>query len=307
MVVPKSFEKRLVETSFGRVAVAEAGPESKPPVLLVHGIPTSSYLWRHPMRLLQRDFHCYAPDLLGLGDSEADPARGIFGMEAQAEMLAELMTALGHQRFGLVCHDQGGAAAQILATRFEQRVRCLVLTDCVCYDNWPVPAIERLQYLARLPLLAPWLARAGVLQWVQTSTPLSDFGRGVFRRSALSDEAVAEYLRPLRAGGASTARFLRFLLAGSARSTLQVVPALRRLQTPTLVLWAADDRFISPSWGVQLTRDIPGAERLVLIPFCGHFWQEERPAEFVAPMAEFLTRHLKQEQTSQPLGEVSNA
>ena len=64
-----AIEKSFVRTSFGNIAYLETGSAGKPPVLFVHGIPTSSYLWRHVLRFLQNDFHCYAPDLMGLGDT----------------------------------------------------------------------------------------------------------------------------------------------------------------------------------------------------------------------------------------------
>ena len=278
---------------------AEGGVQQpdKPPVLLVHGIPTSSYLWRDVMRMLSVDFHCYAPDLMGLGDTEVDPHKDLFHMEAQAEMLIELMETLGHRSFGLVCHDQGGAAAQIIAARSPDRVDCLVLTDCVCYDNWPVPAIARLQQLARLPLLTDLLGKVGILEWLQTSTPLSDFGRGVFSRDRLAKASIQEYLKQLRAGGDAALRFKRFLLAGHPRYTQLAVPGLKRFEKPTLVVWAGDDRYISPSWGRKLFGDIPGARRFELVPFCGHFWQEERPAEFTSHISEFLGEHLSQERS----------
>ena len=283
--------KRFVETSFGRVALLEAGASPSPPVLFVHGIPTSGWLWRHVLRFLAPDVHGYAPDLLGLGDSEVGPSIPLH-MQTQASMLAELMETLGHESYGLVCHDQGGAAAQLLAAQLPERIRCFVITDCVCYDNWPVPAIRRLQTFARLGPLARLAARSGLLQWLQTSTPLSDFRRGVHRKQALTDEAITEYLRPLRAGPQQRARFLRFLLAGDSRYSLQAVPGLRRFEKPTLVIWAADDRYLSPSWGQRLLEDIPGAQQLHLVPFCGHFWQEERPAEFASLMKAFFEEHL---------------
>ena len=55
-------KKKYVKTSFGKIAYMESGSVDKPPVLLVHGIPTSSYLWRHVLTLLQNDFHCLAPN-----------------------------------------------------------------------------------------------------------------------------------------------------------------------------------------------------------------------------------------------------
>ena len=284
-------DKTFVSTSFGRIAVIQAGDPAAPPVLFVHGIPTSGWLWRHVIDQLQDRFRCIAPDLMGLGDSDIDPSSTPVHMEAQADMLLELMDALGHERFALVCHDQGGAAAQLVVARRPQRVAAFVITDCVAYDNWPVPAIKRLQALARLGPLADWMARLGVTEWMEKTPPLSTFKHGVFDRNKLTDEAIAEYLRPLREGPRQRQRFLKFLLAGDPRHSMRAVQGLETFEAPTLVLWAADDHFLSPSWGRRLQNDIPGAERFELIPFCGHFWQEERPAEFAAPMAAFLEEH----------------
>lgn len=287
-----ALQKKFQETSFGNIAFLETGSADKPPVLFVHGIPTSGYLWRDVIRLLQNDFHCLAPDLMGLGDTEVDLRTASFDMEAQAEMLVELMTNLGHDSFGLVCHDQGGAAAQLIAARQPERVRCFILTDCVCYDNWPVPIITGLQWLSRLGPIAHALGRSGLAEWVEIHTPLSSFRRGVLERGKMTAASIREYLRPLRGGFQSRERFRRFVLAGAPRYTQQAVAGLQTFAKPTLVIWAADDRYISPSWGKRLFEEIPGAVRFELVPFCGHFWQEERPSEFAGLIGEFLSEHL---------------
>jgi pimeloyl-ACP methyl ester carboxylesterase len=288
----KAPEKKHVRLSFGDVAYLEVGSADRPPVLFVHGIPTSSYLWRHVLRFLQNDFHCIAPDLMGLGDTVVDPEKTDFHMDAQAEMLVELMHTLGYDEFAIVCHDQGGAAAQIIAARLPRKVTCLVLTDCVCYDNWPVPAIKRLQKMAQLPVVPEVLGRLGITEWMQTKTRLSDFKRGVFERHKLTAEAIHEYLRPLSEGREQRQRFRNFVLAGDARYTQLAVEDLHRFDKPTLVVWAADDYYLSPSWGRKLYENIAGAERFELVPFCGHFWQEERPSEFSSIIGDFLAEHL---------------
>lgn len=280
--------KRFVQTSFGQIATLESGAPTLPPVLFIHGIPTSGFLWRHVLDYLAGDFHCYAPDLMGLGDTAVDPRTTPFHMEAQAEMLVEFMAAQGHQRFDIVCHDQGGAAAQIIAARMPQVIRRLVLTDCVCFDNWPVPAIRLLQALSRLPGVFQLVSRSGLAGFIERSTPLSNFRRGVFNRERLTDATIAEYLRPILESREGGERFISFLQAGHPRYTQLAVSGLRRFTQPTLVIWAADDYYLSPSWGVKLLEEIPGAQRLELVPFCGHFWQEERPAEFACKIGEFL-------------------
>ena len=290
-----AIEKKFIHTSFGEIAYLETGLNRNPPVLFVHGIPTSSYLWREVIRFLQNDFHCYAPDLMGLGDTDVDPASDNFHMDAQAEMLLEFMNAHGHEKFNVVCHDQGGAAVQVLAARRPDVFQSLVITDCVCYDNWPVPKIAQLQKLARIPFLMDRLSRTGFFDFLETRTPLSAFHRGVYQPDRFSDEAVREYLRPLVSGPIPRERFLRFLLAGHERYTLRAVEGLKKFDRPTFIIWAADDYYLSPSWGRMLLDDIPGARRMELIPFCGHFWQEEKPAEFSSLIGEFLSRTGAQE------------
>ncbi|RMH40850.1 MAG: alpha/beta hydrolase, partial [Deltaproteobacteria bacterium] len=237
------------------------------------------------------DFHCIAPDLMGLGDTEVDPKTTRFDMASQAEMLIEVMATLGYDEFAIVCHDQGGAAAQHIAANVPQRITALVLTDCVCYDNWPVPVIRRLQSRMRSRFVSELIARGHLGEWVETRTRLSAFRRGVYEPRKLSDDAIREYLRPLRTH-AGRERFRQFLLAGDSRYTQLAVDGLRRFEKPTFVIWAAEDRYLSPSWGQTLADDIPGAVGVRLVPFCGHFWQEERPAEFASHIGAFLTEHL---------------
>ena len=275
--VAMNADKQLIITRFGEIAFTESGSAGSPPVLLVHGIPTSSYLWRRVTPHLAAEFHCLAPDLLGLGDTRVRPDADVFHMNAQAEMLVEFMAALGHERFALVCHDQGGAAAQIIAARHPEKITCFVLTNCVCYDNWPVPVIRRLQRMARRhPVLSELMSVSGLSQWIETSSGLSSFRRGVFDPKSLTDEAIREYLRPMRESRVGRERFRSFLLAGDPSYTMAAVEGLRRFEAPTLMVWAKNDLFLPPHWGERLAADIPGCDRLKLIDHCGHFWQEER-------------------------------
>ena len=214
-------------------------------------------------------------------------------MDSQSEMLWEFMAAKGIKNFSIVAHDQGGAAVQIMMANRPEQIVSVVLTDCVCYDNWPVPVIARYQTLARIPFLAEMATSLGLMEKVENNRFLSAYGRGVYRKGAFSKESIHEYLRPLTEGDGPRDRFLNFLRAGTNRSTMRVVKDLKKFQKPTMIIWAAEDYYIRVSWGKKLFEDIPGAERFELIPFCGHFWQEERPAEFASLMGEFLAQHTK--------------
>ncbi len=286
-MTPTVVTKKFIETRQGRIAYLESGTADLPVALLVHGIPTSGYLWRHVMRALEGRLRCLAPDLMGLGDTVVDPRTTDFSMPSQAAMLEDFLDAHGIARAHVVAHDQGGAAAQILVTNREKRVERLVLTDCVCFDNWPVPVIRSLMRFARLPF-ADTASRLGLMEFLETRTPVSRFRRGVVNRTALTRETIAEYLRPLRGTPDERARFLAFLLAGSPRYTMAVVPRLRELRVPTLVLWAAQDTYIPVSWAQKLYETIPGARRLDVIEGAGHFWPEELPGPFATRIGDFL-------------------
>jgi pimeloyl-ACP methyl ester carboxylesterase len=100
---------------------------------------------------------------------------------------------------------------------------------------------------------------------------------------------IHEYLRPLLTpDGRERAR--RFMLAGDARHTLECLPGLRAWDGPAFVAWGADDAFLSPSWGLRLVDDLRGADRLDLLPFCGHLAPEERPNELAALIRGLLRR-----------------
>lgn len=286
-------QKSTIDTSYGKIAYLETGTSAKPPVLFVHGIPTSSYLWREVIKFLQNDFHCFAPDLMGLGDTIVDPASTRFHMDSQAEMLIEFMEKLGHTEFSIVCHDQGGAAAQIIAANTPQKVTRLVLTDCVCYDNWPVPAIKRLQDASQFKPLMNAFTRLGISEWIETKSRFSSFKKGVFNPERLTTETIQEYLRPMKTAEGRE-RFRAFLMAGHPSYTQQAVHGLKQFKKPTAVIWGGDDFYLSPSWGRKLYEDIPGAQLFRIVPFCGHFWQEERPSEFASVMGEFLAKPLQE-------------
>lgn len=290
-------EKGSITLSSGDVAYYEAGPETGIPVLFIHGIPTSGYLWRDVISFIGTEYHCYSPDLYGLGDSVPRPGLALH-MENQAEMLLEFMTVLGHETFHVVCHDQGGAAAQIIMARHGERLERVVLTDCVCYDNWPVPFIAGLQKLGEVPFLLDFLSGSGFMEWLEKSTIFSAFRRGVFDPSRLTDASIHEYLRPLTENALRRQNFISFLKAGNSRYTMAYVPELKQFNKPVLILWAADDYYISPSWGARLAEDIPGVVDFKLIPFCGHFWQEEKASEFSSYIHEFLRTQDRRKQRS---------
>jgi pimeloyl-ACP methyl ester carboxylesterase len=206
----------------------------------------------------------------------------------QAELLLEWLDHLGLDRVAVVAHDQGGAVAQQLVANHPERVSHLALIDVVAYDNWPVPVMAQVMRLARTPGLDVVAYALDLPKRIAHNARIG-FARGVRDSSLMTPEVVDEYLRPLTTvEGRERAR--RFLLAGDNRFTLECLPGLRAFPGPALVVWGAEDVFLSPSWGLRLVEDLRGAERLELLAFCGHLVPEERPVELAGLIRDLLAR-----------------
>ena len=125
-----------------KIAFREQGKGS--PVILIHGIPTNSLMWRAIIPLLAKTHRVIAPDLLNYGQS-TKPKSADVSINAQSRMIVKLMDALGVRRADIVAHDIGGGIAQLIAVNYPEKVRKLVLMDSVCFDSWPIPEFEPLQ------------------------------------------------------------------------------------------------------------------------------------------------------------------
>jgi pimeloyl-ACP methyl ester carboxylesterase len=278
---------RFVDVGTTRVAYREAG--EGPPLLLLHGCPFSSFVWRKVIVLLAPHFRCLAPDLLGLGDTETAPDAD-WSLPAQARTILGFLDALSIDVIDMVGHDHGGAVAQLIAAEHPQRIGRLVLTNSEAYDNWP--SRDELPFILATQL--PVLGRLVLWLWSQPS--LFRFalrtGRAVHDPRVLTPELLAGYIR---ANFSSTHRRhkTRRFLAGQIdprnnRSTLDALPGLQRFDHPTLILWASEDPHFGPEWGEKLRRDIPGAQRLELLADTGHLLMEERPQELAGFVRDFL-------------------
>ena len=140
-MAPLATGKRKIRTFAGDVAYIRKG--QGPPVLLLHGIPSSSYLWRDVIDPLSTTFDVLAPDLLGYGDSDKRLDADL-SIAAQARYMVAFMETLGVHQAAVIGHDIGGGVAQLMAVDEPQRVARLILIDSAVDNNWPVPVIARL-------------------------------------------------------------------------------------------------------------------------------------------------------------------
>lgn len=284
---PFSLGKRFAHVGDVRVAYRDDGTGS--PVVLLHGCPFSSFVWRRVIPPLSDTFRCIAPDLLGLGDTETPPDAD-WSLPAQTAMVLGLLDALGIDRASVVGHDHGGAVAQMLAAHHPERVDRLVLCNAEAYDNWPSGDERPLVRLTQLPLIGRAVLAAYGTRPVHRL--LLKLGHAVHDNSVLDDELIDGYIRANasdRHRRAKTARFLAGQLdPDNNRHTAEAVAGLQRFDHPTLLLWGADDPHFGPPWAERLRTDIPGTVDLELLPDTGHLLMEEHPDLVADRIARFL-------------------
>jgi pimeloyl-ACP methyl ester carboxylesterase len=268
-----------VQTPSGPASYVDTGGPGRP-VLLVHGVGSSSYLWRNVIAELDGERRCVSFDLPLHGHTPAAPDQD-FTLNGLARFIAGCCDALDLADIDLVANDTGGAVSQVFAASHADRLHTLTLTNCEAHDNVPPKVLLPAVLLARLGLLAPIAVR------MTRDIPRGKkriYGMGYQDISKLPDDIARVWLEA-QGGTPEAARLSqRLLLSLHARDLLAAEPALKRLEVPTLIVWGTGDRAFRTKWAYWLRDTIPGASEVVEIDGGRLFFPDERAGELTAAL-----------------------
>jgi pimeloyl-ACP methyl ester carboxylesterase len=268
-----------VRTRSGPASYVDTGGPGRP-ALFVHGVGTSSYLWRHMIEELDGQRRCVAVDLPLHGRTPA-AADQDFTLPGLARFVADCCDALELTEVDLVANDTGGAVSQVFAAGHPERLHTLTLTNCEAHDNVPPKALLPGVLLARMGLyarIAPRLAR---------DIPRARkriFGLTYQDVTRLPEDIVRAWVEPQLGTAEAARQSQRLLTSLHARDLLAVEPALARLQVPTLIVWGTKDIFFRRKWAYWLRDTIPGATEVVEIDGGRLFFPDERAAELTVAL-----------------------
>ena len=268
-----------VQTKSGPASYIDTGGPGRV-ALFVHGLGTSSYLWRHVIGQLDGQRRCVAVDLPLHGQTPA-AADQDFTLPGFARFLAEVCEGLELTDIDLVANDTGGAISQVFATGHPELLHTLTLTNCEAHDNLPPKVL----------LPAVWLAHMGLAARISPRL-LRDIRRGRKRFYGLGyqdienlPEDLARFWLETQFATPELARQnQRIMTSLHARDLLAVEPALTRLQVPTLIVWGTSDIFFRRKWAYWLRDTIPGATEVVELAGARLFFPDERATEFTAAL-----------------------
>ena len=201
-------------------------------------------------------------------------------------MLVAFLDRLAIPSVDLVANDSGGTIAQLLAVQHPARVRTMLLTNCDVHENSP-PALLRDAIDEAKAGLSDDKMQRHLDDRVYARSTEGIIGATYMKPANVTDEAIEYYFGPLVASPLRRTQLNHYLVALDPNPLLAIEPKLRRLNTPTRIIWGTADRLFPVTWATWLDKTLPGSRGIRLVEGGKLFWPEERP-EVIAEEARAL-------------------
>ena len=265
----------------------EAGRPDAPAVLLLHGFPTSSHMFRDLIPLLAERFRVVAPDLPGFGFSDApDRADFPYTFDRLAEVIDRFTGVVGLERFAVYVFDYGAPIGFRLALAHPERITAVISQNGNAYEEGLSEGWNPIQAYWREPTEA---RRAALREFLAPETTKWQYTYGVADPSLIAPESYTLDSALLgRPGNAEIQLDLFLDYASNVALYPQFQAYLRTHRPPVLAVWGRNDPFFLPAGAEAFRRDVPEAEIRFLDT--GHFALETHAAEIAAGIVEFLSR-----------------
>lgn len=246
------------------------------PIILLHGIPTWSYLYNNVIETFAKEYRVIAPDFLGHGYSDQ---RDLFdrSIEVQAKMVICLMKALKIEKAHIIGHDTGGGVSLILAIKHPHLIDKLVLSNIVAYDSWPIDDMLAL----------------GNPEWSKKSiNEIADFLLDGYQMGLSNSKMLTQTFKEgIRAPYLTEQGKVSLIRNASSLNTNHTTSLVRRhkdIKAKTLLLWGIDDPWQTIADGRRLNKEIPNSQ-LVELKKTSHWLQQDSPELYAENIIKFLS------------------
>jgi pimeloyl-ACP methyl ester carboxylesterase len=272
-----------------KVFYREAGDPKAPTVLLLHGFPTSSHMYRDLIPALADRYHVVAPDLPGFGFTDAPDRTGFkYSFEHLAEVIERFTEVVGLSCYALYVFDYGAPVGFRLAVRHPERTTALISQNGNAYLEGLSEGWNPIQAYWRDPSPEN---RAALRAFLKPETTQWQYTHGVSNPERLSPDSWTLDSALLARPGNDE---IQLDLFGDYQSNVALYPKfqeyLRTRRPPLLAIWGKNDPFFLPAGAEAFRRDVPDAE--VRFLDTGHFALETHAPEIAAAMLDFLARKL---------------
>lgn len=271
------------------VFTREAGDPARPAILLLHGFPSASHMFRDLIPRLSDRYHVVAPDLPGFGLT-GQPARDAFAytFENLARVIGRFTEAVGLARFAIYVFDYGAPVGFRLALAHPERITAVMTQNGNTYLEGVSEAFAPVQAYWNDPSQANRDALRGFLA---PQTTLFQYTHGAPDPTLVSpDGRNLDDFYLARPGNDEIQLDLLLDYRTNVALYGEIQAWLRERQPPVLAVWGRNDPFFVPAGAEAFRRDVPAAD--IRFFDAGHFALETHAGEIAAAMREFLARHL---------------
>jgi pimeloyl-ACP methyl ester carboxylesterase len=268
--LPETFDFEGQQVRYGVIGNGE-------PLVMVHGTPFSSVVWRRIAPHLAARRRVYYFDLLGYGRSEMRAGQDV-SLGTQGRLFTALLDHWGAVTPDVVAHDFGGCTALRSCLLDGRQYRTLMLIDPVALSPWGSPFVGHVREHEA--------AFSGLPSYIHEAILPAYISGAAFR--PLSQADMQRYVEPWL-GNAGQAAFYRQIAQMDRRYTDEIELRYGELSCPVMILWGEEDRWIPVERGRELAARIPKAT-LRCVPGAGHLVQEDAPEAIVAALLGFLTQ-----------------
>jgi pimeloyl-ACP methyl ester carboxylesterase len=280
---------RRVTVNGNQIFYREAGSKENPTLLLLHGFPTSSHMFRNLIPALANKYHVVAPDLPGFGFSDApDRSRFRYTFENLANTIGKFTEAIGLDRFAIYIFDYGAPVGLRLALASPGRVTAIISQNGNAYEEGLSQGWNPIQKYWKEPTAEN---RAALRDFLTPEATKSQYTYGVPDETLLAPESYQLDSALLAKPGNDEIQLDLFL---DYASNVALYPAFqeyfRTKRPPLLAIWGKNDPFFLPPGAEAFKRDNPGAE--VHLLDTGHFALETHHQAIADAIHDFLGRKL---------------
>ena len=279
---------KTVEVNGVEIFYREAGPEDAPTILLLHGYPTSSHMFRNLIRDLAGNYHLLAPDYPGYGRSEQPPMTEFeYTFDTMSKVMEGFLAALNVEKFSLYLMDYGAPIGFRIAAKYPQRVQALIIQNGLAYEEgllefWdPIKKYWNEYTVENGKALEGFHAPEG-LKWQYT--------HGVQDVEKISPDNWQIDLQHLSRPENDLIQLAMFY---DYRTNVPLYPEwqayFRKHQPPTLIVWGQNDHIFPPEGAHPYKQDLKNLEFHLLNT--GHFALEEEGAAIAAYILQFLAKN----------------
>jgi len=275
---------RFLEVNGLKIFYREAGADTSPALLLLHGFPTSSHMFRNLIPALAKDYHVVAPDLPGFGFSEApDRAQFRYTFAHLADVIDRFTAEARLARYAIYVFDYGAPVGFRLATSHPEQITAIISQNGNAYEEGLSEGWNPIQRYWKEPTPEN---RAALRSFLTPEATKWQYVYGVQDESLVAPESYMLDSALLARPGNDEIQLDLFLdYASNVALYPKFQEYFRTRRPPLLAVWGKNDPFFVPSGAEAFKRDIPGA--VVRFFETGHFALETHAGEIAAMIRDF--------------------